>query len=160
MSLIAAPLSVVACSYSTKKAVFVTKVFDGDTFTDNDGKKYRIFGINSLEMTTKKGESRISTTGKTRYWAQKATNKLIALIEHKTVQIQYVNSDKYDRYVVKVYLKGQDIAFLLLVQGLYEVKYISDNVADPFFNTDVAYYKQLLQYQQIAQEAKKGIWSR
>lgn len=76
-----------------RKKLHVKNVIDGDTFTDNRNKKYRLENVDAPE--------------KRKPGYQKATNKLKSLIEGEDVSITQVARDRYGRPIVKVY-KGRE----------------------------------------------------
>lgn len=139
--------------------VHVSRIVDGDTFEDTKGNVYRLFGIDTLEMTVKTSEGRVPTIGRIRYWAEQATNKLSSLIYNQKVKVQNRAVDQYGRIVVTVFFNSLDISKELLKQGLAKIRYISLDPKSRFFTTDVDYFYEIQKIENSAKNTKIGIWS-
>lgn len=121
-----------------KYSVKVTRVVDGDTFIDDQNKRYRIAFIDAPEVDQEYGSE--------------ATDFLKALIENKTSTVEELYKDKYERNVVIVFLDEIDIAEILVQYGY------AWNQAH-IYNADKSYAEKLNKFEMIAKENKAGIWS-
>lgn len=84
------------------QSVYVARVIDGDTFYSNGG-KYRLAEIDAPELSQTFGvESKLH---------------LKRLIENKRVHIYAINTDKYGRLIVRVYLNGVYISQKMVENG-------------------------------------------
>jgi endonuclease YncB( thermonuclease family) len=93
-----------------------------------------------------------------KFYASKATNLSSQEILHKNVVIKKWKKDSYDRTVTRINYKWNDLAKILLKNGLARIKYISPIEKDFFYYPDVDYYNQLLEIEQYAKINKIGIW--
>ena len=140
----------ISCHSISTSTVYVSQVIDGDTFIGSGNNRYRIFGIDTMELTSLNNNELL--------FANKAKLCLQKLIEHKEVKITKIGKDKYDRHLVKVYHKSLDIGDELVAKGLAKVKYISLNKSNPFYTEDYDYYDKLLKTQYQSFLDKKNLW--
>ena len=138
----------VSCS---KNNIDVFSVYDGDTFTDINRKKIRIFGIDAPEIRGAIGVKKI--------FAIKARDFLNQLLIKRDIRILELSIGYYGRSVCKVWSGQQDVAISLLKKGFAIVKYVSINPKNRFYSTDFKYYKLLLDAQHYAFKNKVGVWS-
>lgn len=138
----------VSCSQNN---IGVFSVYDGDTFTDINKKKIRIFGIDAPEIRGSSGIKKI--------FAIKARDFLNQLLIKGNTRILELSIGYYGRSVCKVWSGQQDVAVSLLKKGLAIVKYFSIDPKNRFYSSDFQYYKILLDAQHYAFENKIGIWS-
>lgn len=113
------------------QSVYVTRVIDGDTFYSNGG-KYRLAEIDAPELSQTFGiESKLY---------------LKRLIENKRVSITVINTDKYGRQIVKVYLNGV---------------YVSQKIVENGYAWQYRRYSNSLllkRSEQTARNERRGLW--
>lgn len=145
-------LFITACEFEPKqkssnsKSVVVSYVYDGDTFKGEDGKRYRLIGIDAPE--TAKGDSLASKP-----FADASKQFLNKLIKNKTVGIEYdvETYDKYGRELVYVWLNDSTMVNEhLLESGMASLLTIPPNIANSII---------FIKAQQKAKKAKIGVWS-
>lgn len=124
------------CGYTSQdskitREIIVTSVHDGDTFTDLQGNKYRLAGLDCPELGQNYGLP-----------AQAVTSGFIL---NKQVKISTIATDKYGRSVVNVWVSDVWLNELLVQSGLAWVykSYDSDN---------------LYQIMLIARRQRTGLW--
>ena len=144
-----------ACSPVSQ--VFVSSVHDGDTFKDQKNHAYRLFGVDTPELTDQFHNFR-PTTGLQGLYAHEAKKFVFQLIWHKNVEIDVIKTDKYNRQVVTLTINKQDLAILLLKSGLARMAYISVQQQNPFYTKKYQYYDQLTHAQYYAFKNLKGFW--
>jgi micrococcal nuclease len=123
----------------------VSRVYDGDTITLDDGTKVRLLGINTPEI---EGISKHDEPG-----GQTARAWLKQRIEKQTVRIQTdaVTRDKYQRLLAHIFTpKGEHINQQLLEEGLATIDIHPPNLA---------YVDVLAAAEKRAQDARKGLWA-
>lgn len=101
-SLLALLLSIPAFAYEAK----VVSIVDGDTFTIDQGgkvKKIRLYGVDSPESYQDGGEQ--------------ASSRLSALILNKTVTLEKVDTDRYNREVAIVFAGKQNVSAAMVGSG-------------------------------------------
>lgn len=114
----------------------VVKIADGDTFTavkDNNEIRIRLAEINTPE--------------KGRPWSKQAKQALKSQIAGKTVKIDEVDVDRFDRVVAIVYVNSTNINEWMILNGHAWVK--RKYLKNP----------NLLELETQARENKLGIWS-
>ncbi len=120
-------------------------IYDGDTLQLGDGRKVRLIGINSPEL------SRNNKAAEP--FALAAKNALSALFKtHKTIALRYGDEkkDRYGRFLAHGFLaNGQNIQAILLNQGMARVITIPPNTT-----LSACYLKQ----EQKARCKKVGLW--
>ncbi len=98
---------------------FVSRVIDGDTveatvdclFDIRIDQTLRLFGIDTLELTSKVPEERAN--------AKLAKIRLIGLVEGKVIKIiSYKEKEKYGRYLAELIVDGVNVNELLVKEGL------------------------------------------
>lgn len=122
----------------------VDKVFDGDTVRLDDGRKVRLLGINTPEITHR---NRISEAGGdvAKQWlSNKLQNKRVRLVT------DVESFDKYHRTLAYLMTEHNELINLQLVElGLAAVTIYPPNLA---------YVNELVEAGKRAQQAKRGIW--
>lgn len=154
-------------TYISKSEVIAEYANDGDTFRDTEKNRYRLKGIDAEEMTVKNQDgTRYATTGKTRKWAEEATNALKEKVEGKKVTVWVAEEDKWKRKVARVFTEdGLDLSIWLVEKSLARMRYIVKGEKDVLGNkvqygtNDIDFYNKLEQAEKNAQEKKLGIWS-
>ena len=159
ISLIFLPLAFISCSSHSWSHTYISSVHDGDTFTNTAGTKFRLFGVDTPEVSDQYHNFK-PTKGIEGEFGWEATRVARKLLLHKTVDIKEITTDPYGRHVASFKYKGVDMATLLLQKGLARVAYMSLKPGNPYFTRDVKYYKHLLVEQQKAFKNKVGVWSR
>ncbi len=144
----------ISCSNNIKN-VYITHVYDGDSYFDSNKNKYRLFGIDTPELRDKNLNF---TKGIKYFYAFQAKKKVEEFILNKKVKIQKIKIDKYNRQIVKIWINKIDISLLLIKSGLAIVSYIDLNKKSPFYTSDFKYYKTLLNLQYKAYNENVGIW--
>ena len=103
------------CNASDKlQTIYVSTVYDGDTFYDEKGKPYRVADIDCPEIGQLYGEQ-----------AKRFTDSLIG---HKIVEIKILGKDPFCRTICRVYIGSIDLGTQLVRNGYAWVyrKYASD----------------------------------
>jgi endonuclease YncB( thermonuclease family) len=119
----------------------VIKVYDGDTITLASGDKVRLRWVNTPELRPLEP------------FAEEARDSARALLMNQEVQLQYgpgSNRDGYGRLIAGIRAEQVDLSMHLVQQGFAHVFLIPPDDLDP---------SALLAAQDVAKEAKKGIWS-
>ena len=150
-----------SCSTKEKEVfqnLIITKVHDGDTFFDSKNNSYRLFGVDTPEISNQYNNFK-KTENMEFIYALKAKNYAQNLLLNKKVKIKKMKKDKYKRTIAQIMVNNEDLAYLLVKEGLARVAYISINKGSPFYTTSFKYYKDLLNYQYLAYQNKKGFWS-
>ena len=157
---LAIPLALVSCGKSEPKQYecFIVSVHDGDTFKDAQGNVYRLFGVDTPELTDQFNGFQ-PTVGIEHVCAQMAQIYVSSQILKKNVRVFVNTKDKYHRVVASIVYGGKDLATELVRKGLARVAYISSNKSNPYYSERFNYYKQLLKTQKYAFEHKIGIWA-
>lgn len=115
----------------------VVYVSDGDTFhfQDNEnGKKYkvRIYGIDAPESSQDHG--------------LEAKAFLMEIIGGQSISLDTLSTDRYGRYIARVYFRQQDVGLRLIAAGMaWHYSYYSDDAS----------YRQA---QGSAKKKKLGLW--
>ncbi|WP_054759742.1 thermonuclease family protein [Methylomonas koyamae] len=123
----------------------VEKVFDGDTILLNDGRKVRLLGVNTPEVS---GRNKSAESG-----GERAKQWLKSKLEQRKVFLQgdVEKQDKYQRTLAYVYDENKQLVNLELVKnGLATV-----NIYPP----NLRYVPALLAAQDDAERNHIGIWS-
>jgi endonuclease YncB( thermonuclease family) len=127
--------------------VYVKRVIDGDTFEGNNGKTYRLLGVDTPE--TKHPTKGVEPYGREAFQFTKF------MIEGKFVDVSYDSKsrtvDKYGRDLVRVSIDGIDLNSGLVITGYARVltNYpISDD-----------YLQGLIYFEEQAKMKREGIWS-
>jgi len=128
----------------------VLRVIDGDTLVASDGViefKVRIAGLDAPEMAQDYGPL--------------AKTFLSHLIDDKKITVQPLSSglDRYNRVLAHVFLKKDDVALLLIKEGLaYYYRPACTDYADNNSGYDFD-PKPYVAAEQTAQKQKLGVWS-
>jgi len=123
-----------------QRSVTISKVYDGDTITTNNGEKIRIIGIDTPE----KGEE----------YDDQATEMVKDLVLNQKVNIKICENprDRYGRTLASIFTKnGKNIAAELLKAGFAKAYYLK-----PCGSDTKDFFAQL---EKDAQEKEIGIWS-
>lgn len=166
IALIFPPLLLVSCS-SPNRDVYIARVHDGDTFYDSGNTKFRLFGVDTAELTGGGKDGFAVKDGIELAYGTSATVITKDMIEKKTVHITHVTFDPYNREVVKVSINGKDLASELIKAGEARVAYFETNPSSPFYSSDFKYLRHLLDLQFKAFEKSikfpnsgNGFWDR
>jgi micrococcal nuclease len=132
----------------------VTKVIDGDTIEIEGGIKVRYIGVDTPEL-------RHQSQGK-QCFAKEATEKNRELVEGKEVILEkdVSETDSFGRLLRYVYRYGKSDG--LNVKGVFVNQYL---ILEGYgfaatFPPDVRFSDMFAQNQQMARDAKKGLWSK
>ena len=158
----------VSCSSETD-TVFINDVHDGDTIKSSTGEKFRIFGIDTPEVssqgrkqfnseTMQSTTKWVATTGIEAMYGAEATKAARELLLNKDVTIIRITKGKYGRTVARVLWNNVDLGLMLVSRGLARVAYISLQRKNPYFTTRIKYYKELIEAQYHAAYKRLGIW--
>lgn len=151
------PLGLLSCGKTNNEQQFIISVHDGDTFRDSQNNQYRLYGVDTPEMSNQ-FDSFKETTGIEQIYAYEATQLTRKLILGKRVDISIISVDKYSRRVAKIKIGNNDLALTLLSKGLARVAYIDVYPGSIYETSDYDYYQRLLKEQYKARSNKKGIW--
>ena len=158
----------VSCS-SEENHVYINDVHDGDTIKSSEGEKFRIFGIDTPEVSSQKGTWKDPATGLLGpHWVPSqgieamygnlATIAARELLLDKTVDVIRITKGKYGRTVARIVCDGVDLGLMLVKKGLARVAYISLVEKNMYYTTEVEYYKKLMDAQYLAALKHIGIW--
>lgn len=118
-----------------QEQVSVVRIVDGDTFMTEDNQYVRLAGIDAPEYPNQ-------------CLSLKAKERLEELIGGKTVKIEMIKTDKFNRIFAFIFLDKVLIDRVLLSEGLGKISNVKSD-----------YYPQLLQAETEAQKLAKGIHS-
>jgi micrococcal nuclease len=113
----------------------VTRVLDGDTIEIDNGQKVRMIGINTPEKKTFLANESASFT-----------NQLL----NKTVSIEIIEKDKYDRNLGYVFYNGK----------LFNEQLLQNGLAHVYIYNDDKYSNQLRNAEKEARDGEIGIWKK
>ena len=136
---------------------YMESVHDGDTFKDAKGRKYRLFGVDTPEVSNQYDGFK-PTDGIEGIYGIDATKLARTLILHKTVQVNTVTVDLYGRVVAIISIDSIDLASELLKEGLARIAYLDVNPGSKYYTNKFKYFKRLLEFQQDAYIEEKGFW--
>ena len=116
----------------------VVRIADGDTVTirlkDGSQEKIRFYGIDAPESDQDYGD--------------KSREKLVSLIDGKTITVKTHKRDQYDRVLGEIYLGKKDISLIMVQEGCaWHYDYYAPELTE------------LADAQKQAQSAKKGLWN-
>ena len=159
---------VVSCS-SGPTTVYINDVHDGDTIKSSKGEKFRIFGIDTPEVSAQQGNwvnpdtghieaHWVDSTGIEAMYGHEATIAARELLLDKTVEVIRITKGKYGRTVARIVCDGTDLGLMLVKKGLARVAYISLVEKNMYYTSEVDYYHKLIDAQYYAAIHKKGIW--
>ena len=151
------PLNFLSCSKSHNLPLVIKNVYDGDTIYFQNKQLGRIFGIDTPEFKDSHGNK---TIGIQYQMALQAKQKLRSLLQNQVVRIIKINTDSYNRLIVKLQTNRFDVGIAMVRQGMARVAYISNKKKAKFFSPDENYYKKLLEAQHYAYTNQYGIWDR
>lgn len=117
---------------------YVKRVVDGDTFIDDNGKRYRIAYIDAPESN--------------QVFGAESSAFLKTLIENKDIRITELYLDKYERAVVIVYLDGVDIAEYLVQYGYAWNESVT-------YKANKEYISKMNKLEIEAKSKKAGLWA-
>ena len=122
-----------------KKGTIIA-VYDGDTFTLDNGEKIRLRGANTPELRPKEA------------FGIEARDAARDLLLNQEVHLTYgeTKRDSYGRLIASVSVGEIDVATHLLENGYAHAFFIPPEELDT---------PKLLLAQQVAQDAKRGVWS-
>lgn len=118
----ARPAYIVPTADVEERTVTVAHIYDGDTFRGDEGRDYRLAGINAPEVAHPEHGKFADAVG-----GPEATDALRALIENRTVTAFIDREhplDRYGRTVAIIQSGGQDVNLEMLRSGLAEPRYI------------------------------------
>ena len=152
-------LFVTSCSDSKNPISYeyMEWVHDGDTFKDSKGTKYRLYGVDTAEVSNQYDNFK-PTNGIEGIYGREATIYARSLILHKTVMVNTVTKDRYGRVVAIISYKGTDLATELLRKGLARVAYLDVNPGSRYYTNKFSYYRHLLDVQHYAYNNNIGFW--
>ncbi|MBK8815847.1 MAG: thermonuclease family protein [Methylococcaceae bacterium] len=122
----------------------VDKVFDGDTVRLDDGRKVRLLGINTPEITHRNQYAEVGGEDAKQWLSNKLQNKKVRLVT------DVEPFDKYRRTLAYLITENNEpINVQLVERGLAAV-----NIYPP----NLAYVNELVEAGKRAEQAKRGIW--
>lgn len=123
----------------------VDKVFDGDTIRLSDGRRIRLLGINTPEVSHRGRDSEAGGEIAKRWLKEKLADKKVRL------QTDTELTDKYRRTLAHVFTEtGEHINLQLVETGLASV-----NIYPP----NLSFVKELADAQNRAEQDRRGIWA-
>ena len=157
-----------SCS-SEKTNLVITEVHDGDTVTSSEGEKFRIFGVDTPEVSSSGGNRRNKetglietvwkpTTGIEALYGELATRAAKHLLLGKNAHIIRITKGKYGRTVARVVRNNIDLGLMLVRKGLARVAYVSLEPKNPYYTSNVNYYGKLLMAEYEAAKNEIGFW--
>lgn len=126
----------------------VRRVIDGDTIELLNHGKVRYIGVDTPELTEKRGSTWIY---KPRPYAEEAKDFNKKLVENKYVRLEFdvQKKDKYNRMLAYVFLNGE-MANIKMVREGYAMIYT--------YPPNVKYASEFIEAQRYARSNKKGLW--
>lgn len=140
-------------NYST----YIKSVHDGDTFRDINNNQYRLYGVDTAEISDQYNHFK-PTTGMEYLYAYEAKVYVSKLILKKEVKVSLIATDPYQRKVARINIGNKDLSYLLVKKGLARVSYIDIIPGSKYYTSDFNYYKNLLIIQKWAHDNEKGFW--
>ncbi|MFC1509928.1 thermonuclease family protein [Candidatus Omnitrophota bacterium] len=133
-----------------QREVYVSSVIDGDTIELSSGETVRYIGIDTPEVSEKKGSGWVYNP---RPYAEDAKDFNRFLVEGKQVRLELdiQKRDKYGRLLSYVYVGDKMVNMEMLKEG-YAMMYT--------YPPNVKYTEEFLVSQTLAREHNKGLWSR
>lgn len=150
------PLSLISCGSLSGSYIKCVAVHDGDTFTLQGNKTIRLFGVDTPETSNQYNDFN-PTNGIEALYGAEATDFTSNLILGKQVLYTHISNDTYGRDVARISINNKDLGIALVRAGLARVAYISVTPKDPFYTSDFAYYRALLDAQYLAYQEKLGV---
>ena len=137
-------------NYKAKETVTFSKCIDGDTarvIYNNEEIKIRFLGIDTPELAHDDTEEERYAKEASNYTCEtlKKSNKIEIEFDPKSDK-----QDKYDRYLVWIFIDDKLLQESLVKKGYAKVKYTYD---------DYLYLDSLYKAEEYAKEKKIGIWS-
>ncbi|MCK5866876.1 MAG: thermonuclease family protein [Mycoplasmataceae bacterium] len=132
-------------------------VHDGDTFKDTKGRRYRLFGVDTPEVSDQY-HGFAPTDGIEGIYGTEATILARKLILHKTVKVNTITTDPYGRVVAIISINGIDLASELLKNGLARIAYLDVKRGSRYYTNKFLYYRRLLELQHTAYIEGVGLW--
>ncbi|TCG10553.1 thermonuclease family protein [Mycoplasma todarodis] len=140
----------------------IKSVHDGDTFKDEKGTSWRLFSVDTPEVSHSKNGRWVPSTGIELLWGNKATDFVTGKILNKEVMIASKNKHTYKRVVGAVFYrnaKGEviNLAMELVRLGLARIGYISKpNHGNQKYRVPLFYYNMMHKISDEAKQNKKG----
>lgn len=149
----------VSCSNSksTIENHIIVSVHDGDTFTDEVNNKYRLYAVDTPEISDQFNNFE-TTLGMEQIYAYEAKEFVERKMLHKNVQVIPISIDKYNRKVARIIIDGQDLSQLLVENGYARVAYINVIKGSPYETKNYDYYRKILECQKKAYDNERGFW--
>lgn len=136
----------------------ITNVHDGDTFTDSHHNIYRLYGVDTPEVSNQYNGFQ-ETTGLEAQYGIAAKLLVEKMILRQRISIHTITMDRYKRIVASVNIGEKDLAIELVSHGLARVAYIDVKANSPYATSNYSYYKLLLKAQYHAFQLKLGFWA-
>lgn len=117
---------IVSCNFIStfEKEYVVQKVIDGDTIKLENNDVIRLLGIDTPE-TYNSNNNFAPTSGSQYLYGSLAKQYVISTILNKKIKVEKIKKDKYNRFIGKVQINGEDLSSLLVKKGLAIVRYLS-----------------------------------
>ena len=137
----------------------IKSVHDGDTFRDEKGTSWRLFSVDTPEISHNKGGKWVSSTGIELLWGNKATDFVTGKILNKEVMIASKDKHTYQRVVGAVFYKNKkgeiiNLAMELVRLGLARIGYISKpDHGNKKYRVPLFYYNMM---HRLSDEAKRN----
>ena len=126
----------------------VSKVIDGDTIELSNGQRLRYIGIDTPEVTVKKGNDFIFSPQPFALEAKEYNRKLV---EGKPLRLEF-DLEKKDRY-------GRLLAYCFVEDTFVNAKLIEEGYAVTYTKPpNIKYSDQLISLQKNAKQQNKGLW--
>ncbi|NQZ28780.1 MAG: thermonuclease family protein [Mycoplasmatales bacterium] len=140
----------------------IKSVHDGDTFQDEKGTSWRLFSVDTPEVSHNIDGKWISSTGIELLWGNKATDFVADKILNKEVMIASKNKRTYQRVVGAVFYRNKkgkiiNLAIELVKLGLARIGYISKpNHGNRKYRVPLFYYNMMHKISDEARRNKMG----
>ncbi len=137
----------------------IKSVHDGDTFRDERNTAWRLFSVDTPEVSHNRNGKWIDSTGIELLWGNKATDFVAKQILNKKVMIVSRGKHTYERVVGAVFYKNTkgstiNLAMELVRRGLARIGYISKpNHGNKKYRVPLFYYNLM---HKISDEARRG----
>ena len=136
---------------------YIISVHDGDTFTDEEHTIYRLYGVDTAEISNQFNDFH-TTLGIEQIYAYEAMEFVKNRINNRNVTVLKIATDKYNRTVARIIYDKKDLSIELIKAGLARMAYINTIKDSPYETNDFNYYEKLMRAQKEAHDKKKGFW--
>lgn len=133
---------------------FVKDVYDGDTFTDKNNRRFRLFGIDTPEIQLNRPNRNIDTK-LMKFHALRSKKVLQDLVLNRWISFEIVDVDNYHRLVVIIKDENGENINLKMVEGGFAISRYSqyENPKKKYYHPE---HRDLIDKLRKAQEKAKN----